>query len=63
MRFAQTGNPFFERVQIIANRSALAHFAFAPFFGHSCWDGVFVDIESKIEFSFHSGVFVCSTSR
>jgi hypothetical protein len=52
--FAQAHNPLFEPVQIIANRPALA-----PFFGDGCWDGVFVDIESKIEFSFHSvGLFV-----
>jgi hypothetical protein len=52
MRFAQPPNPLFHRVQIIADRTALAHFPLAPFLGYRRRDTVFVDIQSKIEFFF-----------
>ena len=42
-------------------RTALAHFALAPFLRHRRTDTVLVDIQSKIEFFFHLSVFVCST--
>jgi hypothetical protein len=61
MGFAQPPNPFFYRVQIVADRTSLAHFPFAPFFRHRRDDTVFVDIQSKIEFLFHLGVFACSS--
>ena len=61
MRFAQPSNPLFHRVQIVADRTALAHFALAPFLRHRRDDTVLVDIQSKIEFLFHLSVFVCSS--
>src|SRR6266478_6818559 len=61
MRLMQPSNPLFYRVQIIADRSALAHFSLAPFLRHRRDDTVFVDIQSDIEFFFHVSVFVCST--
>ena len=53
MRFAQPSNPFLHRVQIVADRTALAHFPFAPFLRYRRDDTVLVDIQSKIEFFFH----------
>src|SRR6267154_3110934 len=60
MHFAQTTNPFFHRMQVIADRARVAHFALTPFLRHRRQDTVLVDIQSKIEFFFHSSVFVCS---
>src|SRR6266403_5082619 len=57
---AKASNPLFHRVQIIAERSAFAHFSLAPFLRYRRDDTVFVDIQSKIEFFFHLSVFVCS---
>src|SRR6266496_6483010 len=54
MRLTQPCNPFFHRVQIVADRTALAHFPLAPFLRHRRDDTVLVDIQSKIEFFFHS---------
>jgi len=53
MRFTQPSNPFFHRVQIVTERTALAHFPLAPFLRHRANDTVFVDIQPKIEFFFH----------
>ena len=53
MGFAQPSNPFFHRVQIVADRTSLAHFPLAPFLRHRRDDTVLVDIQSKIEFFFH----------
>ena len=67
MRFTQSSNPFFHRMQIVADRTALAHLPFAPrcslsaVAGYRRDDTVLVDIQSKIEFFFHLSVFVCST--
>src|SRR5439155_25928216 len=61
MRLAQPSNPFFHRVQIIADSTSLAHFPLAPFLRCRRDDTVLVDIQSKIEFFFHSSVFVCSS--
>jgi hypothetical protein len=47
-------------VQIVADGSARAHLPFSPFLRYRRDDTVFVDIQSKIEFLFHLGVFVCS---
>ena len=38
----------------------MAHFPLAPFLCHCRHDTVLVDIQSKIEFFFHLGVFACS---
>ena len=54
MHFTQPANPLFHRVQIVADRTALAHFPRAPFrsspavAGYPRDDTVFVDIQSKI---------------
>src|SRR6266481_2581407 len=61
MPLAKASNPLFHRVQIIADRSAFAHFSLAPFLRYRRDDTVFVDIQSKIEFFFHLSVFVCSS--
>ena len=61
MHLAQPSNPLLHRVQIVADRTALAHLPFAPFLRHRRDDTVLVDIQSKIEFFFHLSVFVCST--
>src|SRR5438034_9559932 len=61
MGFAQPPNPFFHRVQIVTERTALAHFPLAPFLRYRRDDTVLVDIQSKIEFFFHLSVFVCSS--
>ena len=61
MSFTQPGNPLLYRVQVVADRTALAHFALAPFLRYRRDDTVFVDIQSKIEFLFHLGVFACSS--
>ena len=61
MGFAQPPNPLFHRVQIVAERTSLAHFPFAPFLRYRRDDTVLVDIQSKIEFFFHLSVFVCSS--
>lgn len=50
---AQPSNPFFDRLQIVAQRSARPHFAFTTGFRQGRNDTIFVDIESQIEFSFH----------
>ena len=50
---AQPANPFFHRVQVVAQRWALTHFAFAPVLRFRRDDTVFVDIESKMEFFFY----------
>src|SRR5207247_9693427 len=60
MHFAQTANPFFHRMQVIAERARVAHFTPASFLCRRRQDTVFVDIQSKIEFFFHLSVFVCS---
>jgi hypothetical protein len=52
MRFAQPSNPLFYRVQIVADRTCLAHFSLAPFLRYRRDDTVLVDIQSKIEFFF-----------
>ncbi len=49
------------QLRLVAERTCLAHFPFAPFLRHRPDDTVFVDIQSKIEFLFHLSVFVCST--
>src|SRR5947208_13381999 len=48
---------------LVRRRSScsLAHFALAPFLRYRRDDTVFVDIQSKIEFLFHLGVFACSS--
>ena len=61
MRLAQPSNPFFHRVQIVAERTCLAHLPLAPFLRYRCDDTVLVDIQPKIEFFFHLSVFVCSS--
>ena len=53
MCLAQPSNPLLHRVQIVAERTALAHLSFAPFLRHRRDDTVLVDIQSKIEFFFH----------
>src|SRR5436190_19326388 len=53
MHFAQTANPFFHRMQIVADYARVAHFPLAPFLRHRRDDTVLVDIQSKIEFFFH----------
>jgi hypothetical protein len=61
MGFAQPSNPFFHRVQVVAERAGIAHLAPPSFLGYRPLDTVFVDIQSKIEFFFHLSVFVCSS--
>jgi hypothetical protein len=53
MRLAQPSNPFFHRVQVVADDSARAHLPLAPFLRYRRDDTVFVDIQSKREFFFH----------
>ena len=53
MRFTQSRDPLFYRVQVVADRARVAHFAPPPRLRHRCGDTVFVDIQSKIEFFFH----------
>ena len=60
MPLAKASNPLFYRVQIVAERSALAHFPLAPLLRFRRDDTVFVDIQSKIEFFFHWVCFACS---
>src|SRR5438270_2893326 len=48
-------------MQVIADRARVAHFALTPFLRCRRDDTVLVDIQSKIEFFFHSSVFVCSS--
>ena len=60
MRLAQPTDPLFHRLQVVADRAAIAHFAPATFLSGGRQDTVFVDIESKIEFFLH-GVFASSS--
>jgi hypothetical protein len=61
MSFSQPRDPFLYRVQIVADRTRVTHFALAPFLRYRRTDTVFVDIQSKIEFFFHLSVFACSS--
>lgn len=63
VRLAQSRDEFFQRMQIIADRASVAHLAFATFFGDGRGDRVFVDIQPKIEFSFHSVCLLVRSSR
>jgi hypothetical protein len=58
MHFAQTGDQLFQGMQIIAHTASVTDLALAPFFGDCRGDRAFVDIQTNIEFSFHS---VCLT--
>ncbi len=42
-----------DRMQIITDRTGLAHFPLTPFLRRRRTDTLFVDIQSKIEFFFH----------
>jgi hypothetical protein len=61
--FAQSGNIFFQRMQIMADRAAVSHLAFASFLGDRRGDRVFVDIQANIEFSFHSVCLLVRSSQ
>jgi hypothetical protein len=60
MGLAQPPNPFFYRVQIVAQRSAHPHFACTPGFRQGRDDRFLMDIEFQIKF-FFIGVFAGSS--
>jgi hypothetical protein len=53
MGLAQSADPLFDRLQVVAQGPALPHFSLAPGFRRRRDDGFLVDIESEIEFFFH----------
>jgi hypothetical protein len=52
--FAQARQQLLQGVQIMADRPLAAHVAPAAPFGHRDRNAIFMDIESQIEFFFHS---------
>ncbi|MBA2435706.1 MAG: hypothetical protein H0V54_11625 [Chthoniobacterales bacterium] len=53
MRFAQPGNPFLHRLQMIAKAAAATHFPKSPGLRRRRDDRFLMDIESQIEFFIH----------
>ena len=61
--FAQAREVLFNRVQIVADRTGVSDVSIAAPLGGRRRDRVFVDIQTNIEFSFHSVCLLVRSSR